>query len=143
MKRNLPQNVTVVSAIDPISFATTTARAGNAIDRLGYDSAVFSLNYGIASAGSANTLTITLADGATTSPVTAVTFNVTPDVPDSTAAAGIYNMHLDLRGLNRYIKFTVTPAATGGGTTYASGTLVLGDKNVGPVPSAVTVFKKA
>jgi hypothetical protein len=48
MKRNLPQNVTVVSAVDPISFATTTARAGNAIDRTGYDSAVLSLNNGIA-----------------------------------------------------------------------------------------------
>jgi hypothetical protein len=143
MKRNLPQNVTIVSAVDPNTYATTTARVGNAIDRLGYDSAVFSLNYTIASAGTINTLTITMAEGPTSSPATAVTFNVTPDVPDSTAAKGIYNMHLDLRGLDRYIKFTVTPAATGGGTTTAAASLVLGDKNVGPVPSAVTVFKKA
>jgi len=143
MKRNLIQNVTALSAIDITTYATTTARVGNAIDRSGYDSAIVILQYGIASAGTVNTLTLSLNEGATNNPATAVTFNATPAVPDSTAAAGIEIYHLDLRGMNKYIRFTCTPAATGGGTTYAGLTIVLGDKNVGPVPSAVTVLRKA
>jgi len=143
MKRNLLQSVAVLSAIDINTYATTVARVGNVIDRLGYDSAIVAVQYGIASAGTVNTLTLSVVEGATTSPATAVTLSATPVVPDSTAAAGIEYYNFDLRGMNRYIKFTVTPAATGGGSTNAGATIILGDKNVGPVPSAVTVFKKA
>ena len=40
MKRNLLQSVAVLSAIDINTYATTVARVGNVIDRLGYDSAI-------------------------------------------------------------------------------------------------------
>jgi hypothetical protein len=143
MKRNLLQQATAIKAVGANTYATTTARVGAVIDTMGYESAIFAFDYSIASAGTINTLTFSLAEGATTSPVTAVTPNVAFPVPDSTAAAGIQEIHLDLRGLARYIRFTVTPAATGGGTTTGSGIIVMGDRNMNATPSALQIYRKA
>lgn len=143
MKRNLLQQATTIKAVGANSYATTTARVGAVIDTMGYESAIFAFDFGVASGGTINTLTFSLAEGDTTSPVTAVSPNVAFPVPDSTAAAGIQEIHLDLRGLKRYIRFTVTPAATGGGTTYGSGVITLGDHNINATPSALQIYRKA
>jgi hypothetical protein len=143
MKRNLLQNVTTLKAVALSALATTTAKAGETIDRLGYDSAILSIFWEAVSAPGASTIVPTLAEGSTTSPATAVTLNTALATATATTVGGIDNYHLDLRGLDRYIKLTLTPAIAGGGTVLAGATITLGDKNVGPVPSAVTIYKKA
>jgi hypothetical protein len=145
MKRQLIQHATSLKAVDVNEYSGTTAKAGEVIDFKGYQSAILSVNYAAASGSpTAATLTVTMAEGATSSPATAVTFNTTPAAIDVTSA-GITEYHIDLRPFLRYGKFTITPAFTAGTSPacLASATIVLGDKNVEPVPSAVTIYKKA
>jgi hypothetical protein len=145
MKRNLIQQATVLKAVDVNEYSGTTAKAGEVIDFKGYQSAILSVNHAAASgAPSAATLTVTMAEGDTTSPATAVTFNVAIAAID-VSAAGISTYHIDLRPFKRYGKFTITPAFTAGTSPacLASAELVLGDKNIDPTPSAVTIYKKA
>jgi hypothetical protein len=143
MKRNLLQGATTLKAVVWTALGTTTAKVGEVIDRLGYDSAILSVIWEAVSSAGASTIVPTLAEGATSSPVTAVTLNTALATATATTVAGIDNYHLDLRGLDRYIRLTLTPAIAGGGTVLAGATITLGDKNVGPVPSAVTIYKKA
>lgn len=145
MKRNLIQQATGLKAVDVNEYSGTTAKAGEAIDFQGYQSAILIVNNAAASGSpSAATLTVTMAEGATSSPATPVTFNTAPAAIDC-LTAGVTQYHIDLRPFKRYGKFTITPAFTGGSSPaiLGSAVIVLGDKNVDPTPSAVTIYKKA
>jgi len=145
MKRKLIQQATVLKAVDINDYVGTTAKVGEVLDFYGYSDAILSINTAAATGTPTSlTLTVTMLEGDTNSPATAVTFNSTPTVITSLTAT-ITNYHIDLRGFKRYGKFTITPAFVDGSTPkiLGSGTITLGGKNVEPVPSAVTVYAKA
>lgn len=144
MKRKLLQQATVLKCVEINEYSGTTARAGEVIDCLGYQSAIVSVSNAAATGSpSAATLTLSMVEGDTNSPATSVTI-----VPTASAisclTAGITNYHFDLRPFKRYVKFTLTPAFTDGSTPKVLGaaTITLGDKNVEPVPSAVSIYSK-
>lgn len=144
MKRKLLQQATVLKCVDVNEYSGTTAKAGEVIDTLGYQSAIVSVNNAAASGTpTAATLTLSMVEGTTSSPATAVTI-----VPTVTAisclAAGITNYQFDLRPFKRYVKFTLTPAFTDGTSPkiLGSASITLGDKNIEPVPSAVSIYAK-
>jgi len=118
--------------------AYTTAQTSAVIDRTGYGSAIVTL---LAGASSGNTLTLTMFDGDGSTAATAVTLNATPAVVTTTAAT-YTTYQFDLSGMNKNIKFVVTP---GNGTScvYALSAL-LGDASVDPGSgTAVTPLRKA
>ena len=144
MKRKLLQQATVLKCVDPNSYSGTTAKAGAVIDTLGYQSAIVSVNYAAASGSpSAATLTLSMVEGDTSSPATAVTIAPAVTAIDC-LTAGTVNYQFDLRPFKRYVKFTLTPAFTSGTTPAIIGaaSIVLGDKNIEPVPSAVSIYTK-
>lgn len=144
MKRKLLQQATVLKCVDANEYSGTTAKAGEVIDCKGYQSAIVAINNAAASGSpSAATLTLSMAEGATNSPATAVT--ISPAVSAfSCLTAGLTMYQFDLRPFKRYVKFTLTPAFTGGSSPkiLAGATITLGDKNVEPVPSAVSIYSK-
>lgn len=145
MKRKLIQQATTLKAVDVNEYSGSTAKVGEVLDFYGYSDAILSINNAAASGTPTTaTLIVTMVEGDTNSPATAVTFASVP-AAFSCLTAGITNYHIDLRGFKRYGKFTVTPAFTDGSSPkiYAGGTITLGGKNVEPVPSAVTVYVKA
>jgi len=145
MKRNLLQQAAVLKAVDGAVLAGSTAKVGEVLDFAGYRSAILCVNYAATTSDpSVANVTLTMVEGDTSSPATAVTFNVTPTVINA-LTAGVLEMHIDLTPFKRYGKFTLTPAYTGGTSPniYAGATITLGDKNIDPTPSAVTIYKKA
>ena len=136
----------------PQSFGATTAVTGEVIDRLGFDTLTVAVNRALPSqtAGSGTptgTLTLTFVEGATSSPVTAVTLKTAVAAID-VAAAGVEYFTFDLTGVNRYLKVVATAAlaAAGGGNTpleLIGITAELSDANSEPQPSAVTIYAKA
>ncbi len=144
MKRKLLQQATSLKCVDPNAYSGTTAKAGEVIDCQGYQSAIVSINYAAASGTpSAASLTLSMVEGATSSPATAVTIAPAVSAIDC-LTAGVTNYHFDLRPFKRYVKFTLTPAFTSGTTPgiVAAATITMGDKNVEPVPSAVSIYAK-
>jgi hypothetical protein len=97
-----------VYALASTTLTATTETSTAAVARTGYTSALVIVKNGV-SAG--NTLTLKLYDGATSSPVTAVTLNGTPVVIDCTAV-GQTLYQIDLNGFNAYFKATVTPSTS-------------------------------
>jgi hypothetical protein len=136
----------------PTSYGASTAVTGANIVRGISQSALIILHHALPSqtAGSGTptgSIILTLADGATTSPVTAVAM-VTAIPAVDIAAAGIDYFLVNLEGLNANFKVTATAALTaaGGGNTplcMASVEVILGDWNVEPQPSALAVYRRA
>ena len=118
--------------------AYTTAQTGAVIDRTGYNSAILSLPAG---ASSGNTLTLTMFEGDGSTAATAVTLSATPAVVTTTAAT-FTTYQLDLSGMNKNIKFVVTP---GNSTSCAYAlSVLLFDARVDPGSgTAVTPLRKA
>lgn len=149
---NMFQRQNVVVGVTPTSFGASTAVTGGNIVRGSAQTMAIIVNHAAPTqtAGSGTptgTITITLADGATTSPVTAVTM-VTAIPGTDIAAAGVDVYYVNLEGLNSNIKVTATAALTaaGGGNTplcLASVTCILGDFASEPQPSAVALYARA
>jgi hypothetical protein len=87
------------------------------------------------------TLTNTITEGATTSPVTAVTLK-TALPGHSCVAAGACVEEVNLEGMDRYIKITCTPTAGSSGVVYFGVDVVLGDMDINPEATAATVYEK-
>jgi hypothetical protein len=146
------QKLDVRVGVVPTSFGASTAVTGANIVRGISQSAMIILNHALpsqtAGAGTpTGTITLTLTDGATTSPVTAVTMETAIPAVDI-AAAGVSVFLVNLEGLNANLKVTATAALTaaGGGNTplcMADVTVVLGDFSTEPQPSALHVYSRA
>lgn len=138
--------------VTPTSFGASTAVTGGNIVRGIAQSALIILHHALpsqtAGAGTpTGSITLTLTDGATTSPVTAVTM-VTAIPAVDVSAAGIDYFLVNLEGLNANLKVTATAAiaAAGGGNTplcMASVEVILGDFSTEPQPSALAVYRRA
>jgi hypothetical protein len=149
---NLFQKEYVKVGVTPTSFGASTAVTGANIVRGSAQSMAIVVNHAAPTqtAGTGTptgSITITLTDGATTSPVTAVT--MVSAIPATDIAAGGSDVYLvNLEGLNANIKVTATAAlaAAGGGNTplcLASVDVILGDFATEPQPSALTVYQRA
>ena len=130
----------------PSSFSGTTAVETAAIDRLGFNTAFIIFDNAAATGTpTAVAITMTFADGATSSPATAVTFAVNPAVVNA-LAAGCVMYTFDLSNFNRYFKMVATPAFTDGTAPAVIGAcaIILADSRVDPASgTAVVPLKKA
>lgn len=131
----------------PQSHTGSTAVTTAAIDRLGFNSAIVTVNYAVSTSNpSVATLTLSAVDGADTSPATAVTFNATPTVINAKTTAGAQTYQIDLSGFNRYFKISMTPGFTGGTSPdiVAGVSVLLVDAAIDPASgTAVTPLAKA
>lgn len=120
------------------TLTATTETSAAAVDRLGFNSALIIVKNGVSSG---NTLTLKLYDGATSSPATAVSAEVTIPTVDCTAV-GQTIYQVDLSGFNRYFKATVTPGTATSVTFDVD--YVLCDARVDPASgTAVVPVRKA
>ena len=126
--------------IAPVASSADTPVVSAVIDRLGYNSLLVVINSAAATGGTV-TLTPSIVEGDSTSPVTAVTLNTTCAIHDC-AAAGAELYQFDLEGMNRYIKITVTPVHGSSGTATFSCSAILGSPRLDP-PVAATVYSKS
>lgn len=95
-----------------------------------------------AATGGTVSLQNTLLEGATTSPVTAVTLKTA--LPSHSAAAnGAVIEEVNLEGCNRYIKVVCTPTHGTSGTANVSVAVVLGDMDINPEATAAVVYEKS
>ncbi len=126
---------------------TDTAVDTAAIDRTGFGSAVIKVSNAIGVDVAAGTIAVDIFEGASSSPATAVTLESAISDIDVTAAG--YNYYfLDLSGMNKYFKVTVTPdlTATEGGTASVDVAVdvILCDANADPASgSAKTIYRKS
>jgi hypothetical protein len=147
---NLFQKEYVKVGVTPTSFGAATAVTGANIVRGSAQSMAIVVNHALptqtAGAGTpTGTITITVADGATTSPVTAVTLSI-PATNIAAAGSDVYLVNLE--GLNANMKITATAdlTAAGGGNTplcLCSVSVILADFATEPQPSALTVYARA
>jgi len=124
------------AGITPAAY--TSAQSSAVIDRTGYNSAIVTLPAGISTG---NTLTLTVLEGTGSTAATAVTLSATPAVVDTTGAT-YTTYQFDLSGMNKNIKFTVTPGTS---TSCVYGlSVLLFDARVDPGSgTAVTPLRKA
>ena len=130
MRQYLQKSKPIVLML-PQTLGTTVEGTGVAyIDRIGYDSLILCAPCAVNSAGNGGAkLTLKVYEGDTTTPATEVTFNGTAETVDVSSASvpGFKSWFIDLRGLKRYIKATLTPASMASTTVVAGLQGVLGD----------------
>jgi hypothetical protein len=127
-----------VAGLAPAAHTATTEVDAAAVDRTGFNTLFVLVDAGISTG---NTLTLKAYDGATSSPVTAVTFNATPAVITNTAATQTF-YQIDLSGFNKYFKISITPSTA---TSVIFGVeYLLADASIDPASgTAVTPLAKA
>lgn len=121
--RDLLHNISVVSAIDPHTFVSDTAAAGNIIDTKGYDSALIVLTTGTLAAASATfAVAFYHGDDPTLSDAVLVpSWQVTGTLPASfTQAADSVVYKWGYAGGKRYINVSVTPTGVSAGAAYVA-----------------------
>ena len=133
MMRQYLQKAVVYPASLPKSITGAAGTTPIAIDHLGFDSMILNVATDVPSAAQAGAkLTLTAVEGTTSSPATAITFNNTPTVIDTSSGSVATNTtyFIDLRGLARYLKFTVTGVSANTANNVVAVTAVLGDANL-------------
>ena len=120
------------------TLTATTETSTAAVDRTGFNYALVIVKNGVSTG---NTLVFKLYDGATSSPATAVTLDVASVAADCTAV-GQTIYQVDLSGLNKYFKATITPSTATSVTFDVD--IVLCDARVDPASgTAVIPLRKA
>lgn len=146
MDKRLLQRVRGIVSHLPAVTSGSTPVVGAVIDRLGANGALArSMLIAVTNAvhtGGTVSLALTIQDGETNSPATAVTLSASlPAIDCATGQTTLYQ--LDLEGFGRYFKITSTPTPTASGVVYQSIALVLGDMDINPEATPAIVYKKA
>lgn len=140
--RDLYNNLKVARALSPAAVGTTgTGRTSGPIDRQGYDSLMFAINFGAITATGA-VFTTTIFEGDTTGGTFASVAD--DDLLGTESDAGIAagtprasgtNMHITkkigYKGVKRYVKIKVSSTATAAAVVGA--TVIMGHANAAPV----------
>jgi hypothetical protein len=146
MDKRLLQRVRGAHAIPPSTTSGTTPVVSSNIARLGANgamarSAILVIEHGAMSVGTV-VITPTITEGATTSPVTAVTMkSALPAFTPSAAGVEIYQLNLE--GIDANFKVTLTPATGDSGVVTLTCAVILGDMDINPEATAAVVYEKS
>jgi hypothetical protein len=136
--KDLTNNIQVLRSISPVSVSDNTAQAGQAIDRLGYESVTYVLNIGsIADADATFTVLLQECDtsgGSYTDVADADMISQTPGTAPETAAGFQFDDDNEVRklgyiGNKRYTKLTITPV-NNASAAVISAVAILGNPTV-------------
>jgi hypothetical protein len=135
--QDLYHNITVATAIPPVSVADNTAQVSSIIDRRGHDSLTFAIATGdIADANATFAVLVEHGDAANLSDAAAV---ADADLLGTEAAAAFQfdddneTRKIGYIGTKRYVRLTVTPSGNAS-AALLSAVAILGHPNVAPTP---------
>jgi hypothetical protein len=135
--QDLYHNITIGTAIAPVSVADNTAAVSAIIDRRGYDSLTFAIATGdIADANATFTVLVEHGDASNLSDAAAV---ADADLLGTEAGASFQfdddneTRKIGYTGTKRYVRLTITPAGNAS-AALMSAVAILGHPNVAPTP---------
>lgn len=128
------ERVKCALAILPVLNSDATVITGPAVDRLGFDSLVYTALFGATAGGTlvVNSIVFTVTECATVGG----TYTATPGtitVSGDPASGESLQFSLDMEPYKRFVKLVATPAITGsGGTMGISASVAMGEAKVLP-----------